>query len=44
MIGTEHFKIDSLQTILADELIPYVDANFRAMAGPSMGMENISQY
>jgi len=39
------FKIDPFQTVLVDELIPYVDANFRtitnrdnrAMAGLSMG-------
>lgn len=39
------FKVDSFQTVLVDELIPYVDANFRtlsdpahrAMAGLSMG-------
>ncbi len=41
----KEFKIDSFQTVLVDELIPYVDANFRtlsdpahrAMAGLSMG-------
>jgi enterochelin esterase-like enzyme len=40
-----NFKIDAFQTVLTDELIPYVDANFRtqadqahrAMAGLSMG-------
>jgi enterochelin esterase-like enzyme len=39
------FKIDTFQTVLVDELIPYVDANFqtvakqshRALAGLSMG-------
>src|SRR3954471_24113108 len=39
------FKIDPFQTVLVDELIPYIDANFRtlanrdnrAMAGLSMG-------
>ena len=39
------FKVDTFQTMLIDELIPYVDANFRtmakqshrAMAGLSMG-------
>ncbi|MEO6317120.1 MAG: alpha/beta hydrolase-fold protein [Chitinophagaceae bacterium] len=43
--GMKSFKIDSFQTVLVDELIPYVDANFRtiakpthrAMAGLSMG-------
>ncbi|WP_018614698.1 alpha/beta hydrolase [Segetibacter koreensis] len=41
----KEFKVDSFQTVLVDELIPYVDANFRtlsdpahrAMAGLSMG-------
>jgi enterochelin esterase-like enzyme len=41
----KNFKIDSFQTVLVDELIPYVDAHFRtiadkdhrAMAGLSMG-------
>ena len=45
MGGMRNFKIDSFQTVLVDELIPYVDANFRtianqshrAMAGLSMG-------
>jgi enterochelin esterase-like enzyme len=45
MGGMKNFKIDSFQTVLVDELIPYVDANFRtianqshrAMAGLSMG-------
>jgi enterochelin esterase-like enzyme len=43
--GIRSFKIDSFQTVLVDELIPYIDANFRtiakqsgrAMAGLSMG-------
>lgn len=43
--GMRDFKIDGFQTVLVDELIPYVDANFRtkadaqhrAMAGLSMG-------
>lgn len=43
--GLRDFKIDGFQTVLVDELIPYVDANFRtladwenrAMAGLSMG-------
>jgi enterochelin esterase-like enzyme len=43
--GMRDFKIDAFQTVLVDELIPYVDANFRtiadqphrAMAGLSMG-------
>jgi len=43
--GMASFKIEPFQTVLVDELIPYVDANFRtvatqagrAMAGLSMG-------
>jgi enterochelin esterase-like enzyme len=43
--GLASFKIDPFQTVLVDELIPYIDANFRtlsdqphrAMAGLSMG-------
>lgn len=43
--GLKSFKIEPFQTVLVDELIPYVDANFstiakpshRAMAGLSMG-------
>lgn len=43
--GLRSFKIDSFQTVLVDELVPYIDANFRtiakqssrAMAGLSMG-------
>ena len=43
--GMRDFKIEPFQTVLVDELIPYVDANFRtiadqphrAMAGLSMG-------
>ncbi|MBN2477203.1 MAG: hypothetical protein JXB62_21525 [Pirellulales bacterium] len=43
--GPASFKIDPFQTVLVDELVPYVDANFRtlsdqphrAMAGLSMG-------
>jgi enterochelin esterase-like enzyme len=43
--GMANFKIDPFQTVLVDELIPYIDANFRtlsdqlhrAMAGLSMG-------
>ncbi len=29
------FKIDPFQTVLVDELIPYIDANFRTIANPS---------
>jgi enterochelin esterase-like enzyme len=43
--GLRNFKVDAFQTVLTDELIPYVDANFRtiankahrAMGGLSMG-------
>jgi enterochelin esterase-like enzyme len=43
--GLRNFKIGPFQTVLVDELIPYIDANFRtlsdrdhrAMAGLSMG-------
>lgn len=43
--GMRNFKIEPFQTVLTDELIPYIDANFRtyadkahrAMAGLSMG-------
>lgn len=43
--GMASFKIEDFQTVLVDELIPYIDANFktqanpasRAMAGLSMG-------
>ena len=43
--GLRNFKVDAFQTVLVDELIPYVDANFRtladrqhrAMGGLSMG-------
>ena len=31
----KEFKIDGFQTVLVDELIPYVDANFRTKADPS---------
>jgi enterochelin esterase-like enzyme len=45
MGGLREFKVDAFQAVLVDELIPYVDANFRtlanqpnrAMAGLSMG-------
>jgi enterochelin esterase-like enzyme len=29
------FKMDTFQTVLLDELVPYVDANFRTIAKPS---------
>jgi enterochelin esterase-like enzyme len=43
--GIRNFKVEPFQTVLIDELIPYIDANFRtmadqshrAMAGLSMG-------
>jgi hypothetical protein len=31
------FKIDTFQTVLVDELIPYVDANFRTIAKHHIG-------
>jgi enterochelin esterase-like enzyme len=45
MGGLKNFDINPFQTVLIDELIPYIDANFatradqkhRAMAGLSMG-------
>ncbi|MFL5742544.1 MAG: alpha/beta hydrolase-fold protein [Flavisolibacter sp.] len=33
--GLRSFNIQPFQTVLLDELIPYVDANFRTMADPS---------
>jgi len=33
--GLRNFKIDTFQTVLVDELIPYIDANFRTVAKPS---------
>jgi len=33
--GMRSFKIEPFQTVLVDELIPYVDANFRTIAKPS---------
>ena len=43
--GMRNFKVDGFQTVLTDELVPYVDGHFRtiadrshrAMAGLSMG-------
>jgi enterochelin esterase-like enzyme len=43
--GLRNFKVDAFQTVLTEELVPYVDANFRtladrshrAMGGLSMG-------
>src|SRR3569833_227585 len=29
------FRIDSFQTVLVDELVPYIDANYRTLADPS---------
>lgn len=34
MGGIRNFKIDAFQTVLVDELIPYIDANFRTIANP----------
>ena len=33
--GLRNFKVDSFQTVLVDELIPFIDANFRTIAKPS---------
>ncbi len=33
--GLRNFKVDTFQTVLVDELIPYIDANFRTIAKPS---------
>ena len=33
--GLRNFDITPFQTVLVDELIPYVDANFRTLANPS---------
>ncbi|WP_161889504.1 alpha/beta hydrolase [Pontibacter russatus] len=33
--GLKSFKIEPFQTVLVDELIPYIDANFRTLANPS---------
>ncbi len=33
--GLRNFKVDSFQTVLTDELVPYVDANFRTLAEPA---------
>jgi enterochelin esterase-like enzyme len=33
--GIRSFKIEPFQTVLIDELIPYIDANFRTTAKPS---------
>ncbi len=31
----QEFKVDAFQTVLVDELIPYIDANFRTLSDPS---------
>jgi enterochelin esterase-like enzyme len=33
--GIKNFKIEPFQTVLVDELVPYVDVNFRTIAQPS---------
>lgn len=33
--GLRNFKVDTFQTVLVDELIPYVDGHFRTIAKPS---------
>ncbi len=41
--GLRSFKIDAFQTVMVDELIPYVDANFRTVANaPNRGMAGLS--
>ncbi|MEO8254126.1 MAG: alpha/beta hydrolase-fold protein [Flavobacterium sp.] len=41
--GMASFKIDGFQTVLVDELIPYVDANFRTIANQqNRGMAGLS--
>ena len=35
MGGMRSFKIEPFQTVLVDELIPYIDGNFRTVAKPS---------
>jgi enterochelin esterase-like enzyme len=41
--GMANFKIEPFQTVLVDELIPYIDANFRTLADqPHRGMAGLS--
>ncbi len=43
MGGMKNFKIDAFQTVLIDELIPYVDASFRTLADqPDRAMGGLS--
>jgi enterochelin esterase-like enzyme len=35
MGGMRNFKIEPFQTVLVDELIPYIDGNFRTIANPA---------
>jgi len=43
MGGMKNFKIDAFQTVLIDELIPYVDASFRTLADqPNRAMGGLS--
>lgn len=43
MGGMKNFKIDPFQTVLIDELIPYVDADFRTLANqPHRAMGGLS--
>ncbi|MFC1551170.1 alpha/beta hydrolase-fold protein [Candidatus Latescibacterota bacterium] len=43
MGGMRNFKIEPFQTVLVDELIPYVDANFRTLSDqPHRGMAGLS--
>ncbi len=41
--GLRDFKVDAFQTVLVDELIPYIDANFRTLANqPNRAMGGLS--
>ncbi|MBZ0257549.1 esterase, partial [bacterium] len=41
--GLRNFSIDPFQTVLVDELVPYVDANFRTLTDqPNRGMAGLS--
>jgi enterochelin esterase-like enzyme len=41
--GLRDFKIDAFETVLVDELVPYVDAHFRTLSDqPNRGMAGLS--
>jgi enterochelin esterase-like enzyme len=41
--GLRNFKIDAFETVLIDELVPYVDAHFRTLSDqPNRGMAGLS--